>query len=82
VAAFNGACEIRGAGINSNDGLVHFDLKAKDGAFDWNPFTAPPTQAREMLAIAIAAITANKSVVMQTTETTPWAAVWWFDIAK
>lgn len=81
--AFSGACLIRGAGINSGDGLVHFDLKAVDGtSFDWNQFTAKPEQSREVLAIALAAIASDKTVTIQTEAITPWAQVWWFDINK
>lgn len=80
--AFSGACLIQNVGINSQDGRVHFSLKAVDGAFDWNPFLAKQEHNREVLAIALAAITSNKNIVIQTEATTPWAEVWWFDIAK
>jgi hypothetical protein len=80
---FNGQCLINSAGINGIDGLVHISLKDVNGTFDWKPFTAKPEQAREMLAIALAAITSNKNVGMQTQDvTTPWAPVWWLDIIK
>jgi hypothetical protein len=78
--AFNGVCLIRGAGINSVDGRVHLDLKAVDGSFDWNWFLAKQEHNREILAIALAAITANKNVLIQTEATTPWAELWWFDL--
>lgn len=78
---FSGVCLIRSAGINSGDERVHFDLKAVDGAsFDWNQFTAKKEHSREILAIALAAITSNKKVQIQTVDVTPWAEVWWFDI--
>lgn len=80
---FNGPCLIQSAGINGNDGLVHFFLKAADGTFDWSPFTAKPEQAREMLAIALAAITSGKGVQIKTQDfKVAWGPVWWLDINK
>lgn len=79
---FNGACLISRAGMNSGDGLVHFELKAMDGTFNWTSFVAKPEQSREILAMALAAITSNKNVHIQTNEITPWSEVWWFDIVK
>jgi hypothetical protein len=78
--AFSGTCLIRSAGINSGDERVHFTLKAEDGTFDWTPFIAKKEHSRELLAIALAAITSNKKVTIQTENTTAWAEVWWFDI--
>lgn len=78
--AFSGLCQIRSAGINSSDERVHFTLKAEDGAFDWTPFIAKKEHSRELLAIALAAITSNKKVTIQTAETKAWSEVWWFDI--
>jgi len=80
--AFNGVCLIRRAGINSGDGRVHLDLKAVDGSFDWNWFLAKQEHNREILAIALAAITSNKNVSIQADATTPWAEVWGCDIDK
>ena len=81
--AFSGSCLIRRVGMNSGDGRVHIDLKSVDGtSFDWNWFLAKQEHNREILAVALAAITSNKTVFMQTNETTPWAEVWWFDIEK
>lgn len=80
---FNGPCQIQGVGINSNDGRVHFSLKAVDGtAFDWTPFIAKQEHNREILAIALAAITSNKNVYIQTNATDAWSEVWWFDLVK
>jgi len=81
LGAFSGDCSIRRVGINAGDGLVHFYLKSVNGTFDWNPFVAKPAQSREMLAIALAAISSNKNVNIQTQATTAWAEVWWLDIA-
>ena len=78
--AFNGICLIRRAGINSADGRVHLDLKAVDGSFDWNWFLAKQEHNREILAIALAAMSSNKNVFIQTEATTPWAELWWFDL--
>jgi hypothetical protein len=79
--AFSGLCMIRSTGLNSGDERVHFDLKAMDGQFDWTPFLAKKEHSRELLAIALAAITANKKVYIQTEVTNPWSEVWWFDLA-
>jgi hypothetical protein len=80
--AFSGQCRINAAGMNSNDGRVHFYLKADDGSFDWTPFLAKQEHNREILAIALAAIISNKNVQIQTAEITPWAEVWWCDLVK
>jgi hypothetical protein len=79
---FNGPCLISRAGINSIDGLVHFELKAIDGTFDWTPFVAKPEQSREILAMALAAITSNKNIHIQTNDTKAWSEIWWFDVVK
>lgn len=81
MAAFNGVCVIRRAGINSGDGRVHLDLKALDGtSFDWNWFLAKQEHNRGVLAIALAAITSNKNVYIQTNDTAAWSEVGWFDL--
>jgi hypothetical protein len=81
--AFSGVCQIRGVGINSGDGRVHFSLKAVDGtSFDWTPFLAKQEHNREILAIALAALTSNKNVDIQTNATDAWSEVWWFDLVK
>ncbi|RKH08624.1 hypothetical protein D7Y13_02355 [Corallococcus praedator] len=80
--AYSGRCLINSAGINSSDGRVHFSLKALDGAFDWTPFLAKQEHNHEVLALAIAAMTSNSNVVIQTEQTTAWAEVWWFDLVK
>lgn len=74
-------CLIRSVGFNSGDEKVHFDLKAVDGtSFDWTPFTAKKEHSREVLALALAAITTNRRVLVQVEATTAWAEVWWFDL--
>jgi hypothetical protein len=80
--AFRGKCEIESAGINSGDERVHFQLKAEDGSFDWTPFLAKREHNREILAIALAAITSNSKVYIATEETTAYAEVWWIDLVK
>ncbi len=61
MANFDAPCEIRRAGINK-DGQAQLDLKAADGTFDWTWFLSADNLGREMLAIALAAIVANKQV--------------------
>jgi hypothetical protein len=57
--AFEGICEIRRAGVDSN-GLARLDLKADNGQFDWNWFFSQPEVSREVLATALAAIVSGK----------------------
>lgn len=57
--AFDGTCEIRRAGIDSN-GLARLDLKADNGEFDWNWFFSEEGVSREVLATALAAIVSGK----------------------
>jgi len=81
MAAFNGTCLIGNVGINSDDGRVHFTLKSVDGtSFDWNWFLAKKEHNREILAIALAAMTSNRNVNIQTRDTAPWTEVWWLDL--
>jgi hypothetical protein len=54
-------CLIRRAGINGN-GRMLLDLKAANGTFDWNWYLGRADMTREMLAIALAAITTEKQV--------------------
>ena len=82
MAAFSGSCQIRRAGINSNDGRVHLDLKAVDGTFDWKWFLGKQENNREILAIALAAMSSNKTVMVQINGTTDWSEVWWFSFEK
>jgi hypothetical protein len=83
MAAFKGSCQIRRAGLNSSDGRVHLDLKAVDGSFDWNWFLAKQEHNREILAIALAAISSNKNVLVHLNDTaTSWSEVWWFSLEK
>ena len=58
---FDGNCEIRRAGIDSN-GLARLDLKAENGQFDWNWFFSQENVSREVLATALAAIVSGKRV--------------------
>lgn len=58
---FDGTCEIRRAGIDSN-GLARLDLKADNGQFDWNWFFSQQAVSREVLATALAAIVSGKRV--------------------
>lgn len=60
---FEGECYIRKAGIGE-DGKVGILLKSANppDVFDYTWFTARPEFQREYLAIAMAAITANKRV--------------------
>jgi hypothetical protein len=82
MAAFNGSCQIRRAGINTGDSRVHLDLKAVDGTFDWNWFLGKQENNREILAIALAAITSNKNVFVQTNDTGAWTEIWWLSLEK
>jgi hypothetical protein len=54
-------CIIRRVGVATN-GRTLLDLKAANGAFDWNWFLASATMSREMLAIALAASASDSAV--------------------
>ena len=54
-------CLVRRAGISGN-GRTILDLRAVDGSFDWNWFLARADMTREMLSIALAAITTEKQI--------------------
>ncbi|GAB1719223.1 MAG: hypothetical protein NTAFB09_09540 [Nitrosospira sp.] len=82
MAAFNGSCQIRRAGINTADGRVNLDLKAVDGTFDWNWFLCKQEFNHEILEIALAAISSNKNVYMQTNDTVAWSEIYFFDLEK
>lgn len=60
-------CSIRRAGIRA-DGRAQLDLKADDGAFDWNWFVSSPDIAREILAVALTALTNEMHVDCVLTE--------------
>jgi hypothetical protein len=79
--AFRGKCLVDSVGIIS-DGKAATFLKAVDGSFDWTPFIAKQGQEREFLAIALAAITSNKPIDIQTETTTQWSEVSLFFISK
>jgi hypothetical protein len=55
-------CDIRRVGMNANN-RVQLDLKATDNTFDWQWFIGAQAMTREMLAISLAALTAEKRVM-------------------
>jgi hypothetical protein len=61
MADFDGPCEIRRAGVTAG-GEAQLDLKAADGTFDWHWFLSADNLGREMLAVALAAMAANRQV--------------------
>jgi len=67
--AFEGTCQIRRALIMGS-GVAQMDLKADDGtSFDWTWFVSSSSQAREVLAVGLAAIATNKHVFVTITST-------------
>jgi hypothetical protein len=52
---------IRRAGV-MEDGRARLDLKAENGAFDWTWFVSKPSVGREVLAIAIVAISTDRRI--------------------
>jgi hypothetical protein len=77
---FDGTCQIRRVVINQ-DGRIILDLKAEDGTFNWKWFVAKPEQTREILSIALVAITSTKRVYCKIEDPTPdWAEVQTFGI--
>jgi hypothetical protein len=72
---YDGVAEIRRAGV-SPEGLCQVDLRLT-GAADWNWFLSTDGLSREMLAVALAAIVANKTLSVQIKEpVTTWARVY------
>lgn len=80
--AFDGQCLIRRAGVTP-DGKVQLDLKAANGTFDWQWYLGRTEMTREMLAIAIAAITSDKQVYCQIADPSiAWSEVYRFGLSK
>ena len=68
-------CSIRRAGIIA-DGRAQLDLKADDGAFDWQWFLASTEIAREVLAIALSALSTGLHMDCTLTDPhTPYSTV-------
>jgi hypothetical protein len=68
-------CDIRRVGINTN-GRVQLDVKAIDNSFDWRWFVGSSALTKEMLAVALAALTAEKRVEITVDDPpNPWAEV-------
>lgn len=75
-------CIISRAGVTS-DGRTMLQLKAVDNSFDWQMYLASPGVAREMLAIALAAITTEKQVYCAFADTSvAWSEVLQMQIIK
>jgi hypothetical protein len=55
-------CDIRRVGMNTA-GRVQLDLKAIDNTFDWQWFIGAQAMTKEMLAISLNALTAEKRVL-------------------
>jgi len=67
-------CEIRRAGFSA-DGKAQLDMRSV-GTFDWNWFLSAPEHGREILAIGLTAIAANKMIECQIVDPVgPWAQV-------
>ena len=84
MATFEGECYIRKAGIGE-DGEYGFLLKSFNPAdkFDWTWFWANVEVRREYLAIAMAAITANKRVFVKLKEPeTEYSRMSYFGLVK
>jgi hypothetical protein len=72
---FDGVCQIRPAGVTP-EGRAQLDLKAENGSFDWTWCISKTAINREVLAIALAAITSNKLVFCQMDQPVgPWSEV-------
>jgi hypothetical protein len=80
--AFDGNCEIRRAGIRP-DGRAQVDMRAVNGAFDWNWFVSNPEKGKEVLAVALTAIASGKQIACTIeNESQPFAEVGFFGIVK
>ena len=79
---FDSTCEIRRALIRS-DGRAQLDLKADNGAFDWNWFFSSTQNANAVLAAALTALATNKKVFCTINDPVQaWAEVVNFGVAK
>jgi phage terminase large subunit-like protein len=79
---FDSTCQIRRALINGN-GQAQIDLKADNGAFDWQWFVSSPAAANAVLSVGLTAIATNKKIVCTINDpVTAWAQVVNFGIAK
>lgn len=58
--AVDKVCAIKRAGYQNN--VAQLELKAQDGTFNWNWFYSNNDNARVILAVALAAMTAGKAV--------------------
>lgn len=79
---FDGYCTIRRAGVTP-EGRTQLDLRAADGSWDWNWFLGRESLSKEILAIALAAITSDKQAWCQMDDpAVAWSEVYRFGIAK
>jgi hypothetical protein len=79
---FDGVCNIRRAGVTP-DGRTQLDLRAADGSWDWNWFLGRQTISKEILAVALTAIAADRQVWCQMDNpAVSWSEVYRFGIAK
>jgi hypothetical protein len=80
AAMFDSVCEIRRAGVTA-DGKALLDLKAVDGTFDWSWMVSSPERTREVLAVALAALTTGKTVFCTIDDPIgPWSTVGTFGL--
>ncbi|QSQ24226.1 hypothetical protein JY651_04470 [Pyxidicoccus parkwayensis] len=79
---FDGTCEIRRANVRS-DGRAQLDLKADNGAFDWQWFLSSAEIGSPVLAAALTAIATNKRVYCMINDPVgPWSEVVAFGVVK
>jgi len=81
MATFSGPCDIRRAGIRSGT-VAQLDLKAGNGQFGYTWFLSDPDLGREMLAIALGALLANKQVDATIELPDPPAEVSWAKVTS
>ena len=79
---FDGSCEIRRANVRA-DGRAQLDLKADNGAFDWQWFLSPVDIGGPVLAAALTALATNKRVYCTINDPVgPWSEVQNFGVVK
>lgn len=79
---FDGTCEIRRANIR-DDGRAQLDMKADNGAFDWNWFLSSVQNGNAVLAVALTALATNRKVYCSINDPVQgWAEVGAFGLLK
>jgi hypothetical protein len=81
MADFDKPCEIRRAGVTW-DGRAQLDMRSVDGTLNWTWLLSEDNLGREMLAVALAAMTSNRLLNVTMTLPDPPADPSWTKIQR